>query len=133
MIQGLIVTHGDLGREMVRVVEGILGQKSRLEVLSVRWEENGTDIIDELDRYIQKNRDQKIIVFTDMFGGSPTNISLKYADQKNIEIISGINLPALLKYHTYRDKKLSLRKLALMIKAEAVDGIHLLSDLLGGK
>lgn len=133
MVKGLIIAHGDLGYEMVRVVEGILGRKTDLEVLSIEWQENGRDIIEELDQYVQKHIDSKVLIFTDMFGGSPTNISLKYAQMKNLEIISGLNLPALLKFTTYRDKKMSLKKLASLVQKEAVDGIHLLSDLLGDK
>lgn len=68
-----------------------------------------------------------------MFGGSPTNISLKYANKKNIEIISGINLPALLKFYSYSNKKLPLKKLVSLIKQEAVNGINILSEILGEK
>jgi PTS system mannose-specific IIA component len=133
MVRGLVITHGNLGNEMVQVVEGILGHKTDLDLLSIEWQENGRDIIEELDQYIQKHRGSKVLIFTDMFGGSPTNISLKFTQIKNIEIISGLNLPALLKFATYRDKKMSLKKLASLVQKEAVDGIHILSDLLGDK
>ena len=133
MIKGLIITHGDLGKELVNVVEGIIEKKSNFDLISVRWQESGTNVIKRLENYIYHNKDNKIIIFTDMFGGSPTNISLKYANGKNIEIISGINLPALLKFYSYSDKKLPFKKLVSLIKQEAVDGINILSEILGEK
>ena len=66
-----------------------------------------------------------------MFGGSPTNICLGLAYRKNIVIITGLNLPGLLKFITYQDKKIDLSKMVSLIKKEAIEGINIMSEYLG--
>jgi len=132
MIKGLIITHGDLGRELIQVAEKILERKADLAFLSLNWEDDGSDMDDQLDRFIVKNKNHDIIIFTDMFGGSPSNISTRFINQK-IEVISGINLPGLLKFITYREKQTDLKKLVKIIEKGAIDGISILSEYLGEK
>lgn len=131
MVKAIIISHGNLGRELIKVVSGIVESEVEIDFLGVKWDESGGDVIKELKNYINKYNGHKIIIFTDMFGGSPTNISLNYVNKKNIEIISGVNLPALLKYYTYSKKPIDFRKLISLIKQEAIEGINIISEILG--
>ena len=132
MIKGLIITHGDLGKELISIAESILEEKVDTECISLEWEEDGTRIMNKIEAYLNKNKENKVIIFTDMFGGSPTNISFKF-NNPDIEIITGINLPGFLKYLTYKNKNLSFQEIVKTIKKGAMDGINIISEYLGEK
>lgn len=132
MIKGLIITHGDLGKELVSVAETILEEKVNIDTFSIDWEEDGSEIMNNLERYLNQHKEHKLFIFTDMFGGSPTNICLKYK-RPDIEIITGVNLPGLLKFISYRDKDLDFQELARIVKKGSIDGVNLISEYLGVK
>ena len=67
-----------------------------------------------------------------LFGGSPTNICFKF-NRKNIEIITGVNLPGVLKFLTHRERGLPFKKFIQAVKKEAIDGINVISEYLGEK
>ncbi|MCK4761904.1 MAG: PTS sugar transporter subunit IIA, partial [Candidatus Aminicenantes bacterium] len=79
-----------------------------------------------------KNENERTIIFTDMFGGSPTNICYKFKS-RDIEIITGINLPGLLKFLTHREKKIAFNELVKIIKKGAINDINIISEYLGEK
>lgn len=132
MIKGLIITHGNLGKELVSVAEGILEEKVDVDCVSFDWREDGTGAVHRVEHYLGQHRDCNIIIFTDMFGGSPTNICYKF-NRKNIEIITGVNLPGLLKFLTYKDKDIPFKDFVKLIKKEAIEGINIISEFLGEK
>ncbi len=134
MFKGLIITHGNLGDELVSVAEGILEEKVDVDSFSFDWREDGTETLNRLDRYLKKNKDHHIVIFTDMFGGSPTNVSLKF-NRRNIEVITGVNLPGLLKFLTHKDKDkdMDFKEFVTLIKKESINGINLISEYLGVK
>jgi len=132
MIKSLIITHGNLGREMVQVAEKILEKKLDIENISFDWKGDGSEMVSQIERFIRDNRGNDIIIFTDMFGGSPANISTRFIDPK-IEVVSGINLPGLLKFVSYRNKKTTLKELVKMIERGAIEGITIISEYLGEK
>jgi len=132
MNKGLVITHGNLGKELIAVAEGILEEKVDVDSLAFGWEDNGTDTISKFEHYLKKNQGNNIIIFTDMFGGSPTNICFKF-NMENIEIITGVNLPGLLKFLTYKDKDMSFKEIVKIVKKGAISGINLISEYLGEK
>jgi PTS system mannose-specific IIA component len=132
MIKTVIITHGNLGEELIRVSEKIMGQSTDIQCLSFDWEEDGSKTVNKLEDFLKKNKKDDIIIFTDMFGGSPSNICLKYLD-RNVEVITGINLPGLLRYLTHRDKGLKFKELVQRIKQGTIDGINVLGEYLGEK
>ena len=132
MVKGLLITHGKLGDHFISVAEKIMEEKINIDFFAVEWNENGSDIIKRIDNYIKTNKDQSIVIFTDMFGGSPSNICLRFI-QPNIEVITGINMPGLLKFLTYRKKDIPFPKLIQIIKKGAIDGINIISEYLGDK
>lgn len=132
IIKSLIITHGDLGKELIKVSEKILERKIDVECMSFDWKEDGSLIINKLENYLKKNKKNKIVIFTDMFGGSPSNICLKYIN-KNIEVITGINLPGILKFLTYREKNLNFKDLVKTVSQGTKDGINIMGEYLGEK
>ncbi|UCH94876.1 MAG: PTS fructose transporter subunit IIA [Candidatus Aminicenantes bacterium] len=134
MIKAFIITHGNLGKELIAVAEEILETKSEIDCICFDWKEDGSKSLHKIEDYLKKHegKGNNIIIFTDMFGGAPTNICFKF-HKKNIEIITGINLPGLLKFLTYRDKKMSFKALVKEIKKGAVDGINIIGEYLGEK
>lgn len=132
MIKAFIITHGNLGKELISVAEEILETKTDIECIGFDWKEDGSRSLNKIETFLQKYEGKNIIVFTDMFGGSPTNICFKF-HKKNVEIITGINLPGLLKFLTYKDKKIRFDELVKEIKNGAIDGINIIGEYLGEK
>ncbi len=132
MIKGLIITHGELGRAILDVAESILEKKSDMECFRFGWDEDGSVIEKKIENYLHKNRESEIIIFTDMFGGSPANLSLRF-NRPNVEILTGINLPGLLKFLTYRDKKTNFKELLKIVRDGAKEGINIISEYLGDR
>ena len=69
------------------------------------------------------------MLFTDMFGGTPSNIALSFLNQDNTEVVTGVNLPMILKYHHHREGR-SLRELASLVRDGGQKGIVNASDML---
>lgn len=132
MIKGLVITHGRLAQELVAVAETILEEKVDVDAFSIEWEEDGATLTERFSSYLQKNKDNHLIIFTDMFGGSATNICLKF-QHPNIEVITGVNLPGLLKFITYRNKDIGFKDIVQIVKKGTTDGVSLISEYLGVK
>jgi mannose/fructose-specific phosphotransferase system component IIA len=109
MIKAFIITHGNLGKEMIAVAEEILETPSDIECICFDWKENGSKSLNKIEAYLKKY------------------------EGNNIEIITGINLPGLLKFLTYRDKNMSFKALVQEIKRGAIDGVNIISEYLGEK
>lgn len=132
MIKSVIITHGQLGRELVQVAEKILEQKLDIEVIAFDWQGDGSAMITQLEKFIARNQGHKVVIFTDMFGGSPSNISTRFVNA-NVEVISGINLPGLLKFFCCGEPNGNFRKIVKKVEQEAKDGINIISEYLGEK
>jgi PTS system mannose-specific IIA component len=132
MIKSLIITHGNLGHELIQVAEKILEQKLDIEAIAFDWQGDGTDMIAQLEKFIAANKGHKIIIFTDMFGGSPSNIATRFIN-KNVEVLSGINLPGLLKFFCYEETSKNFMKTIKIVEQGAIEGINIISEYLGEK
>ena len=103
MFRFLLITHGNLGQSLVECVENNLQKKynNLIDIISL----NSSDIDvskKELDAYVNKNKDCEIIILTDLYGASSSNIVKKHTSQENIYAISGLNLPMLMKAVTFK-------------------------------
>jgi len=132
IIKGVLITHGELGKAIIDVAESILETKSDIEFFSFGWNEDGSVIEKKIKAYLDKNKDAGIVIFTDMFGGSPANLSLRF-NRPNVEIITGINLPGILKFLTYKNKKLGFKELLKIVRDGAREGISIISEYLGDR
>lgn len=132
MVGIVVVTHGELAKELIEAVNFVLSSNP-----SVKMEGVCLDPSREFETFKQeiKNAIKKvkgkdgILLVTDMFGGTPSNISLTFLDNNNVEVISGVNLPMLLKLATLSDK-VTLNEAVKIAEAAGRDNIIVASKLL---
>jgi PTS system mannose-specific IIA component len=129
MIGLLIVTHCDLGAELLNAAEFIVGKVDKADTVSIT-ETTGSE---KMRKWIENkvtalNSGDGVIILTDMFGGTPSNLSLSFLKDEQIEVLTGVNLPMLIAIIQNRGMKLS----ALAEKAQEAGkaGISLASKLL---
>jgi PTS system mannose-specific IIA component len=131
----LTVTHGNFGKILAETVEFILDKKiENILSISVIADEDPETLRKKIKQGINKVKSDKgVIVFTDMFGGTPSNISYSFLEEGLIEVISGLNLPLLLKAVTIRDKSQPMEKMIATLIEHGKKSISLASGILNGK
>ncbi|MEW6457295.1 MAG: PTS sugar transporter subunit IIA [Acidobacteriota bacterium] len=133
MIGGIIITHGELGKELLNVLSYILGETPPIEALSLGWFDDADKAKKQIKDCIKRvNKGNGVIIFTDMFGGTPSNISFSFLKENEIEIITGTNLPMLIKFSSIQNRK-NLKDVAEEIRNYGFDSIQLASSLLNIK
>lgn len=105
MIGLVIVTHGGLAVEFRNALEHVVGRQSQLETVAIGPEDDATqrrqDILDAVNRV---DGGEGVIILTDMFGGTPSNLAISVMDEARAEVIAGINLPILVKLASIRSE-----------------------------
>jgi PTS system mannose-specific IIA component len=130
MIGVLIVCHCDLAQEFLKTLELIIGPVDRFHAISIDPQQDVESIRSEISSALKKvDSGEGALVLTDMFGGTPSNISLSFLDEKKVEVISGVNLPMLIKLASFREGK-NLEELASFIKAYGQKNISIASEIL---
>jgi len=130
MIGVVIVTHSALADEFLMATQQIVGAVEGIEPISI----DPSDPLEEVEARIKKgikkvDMGKGVLILTDMFGGTPSNISLSFQAKGKVEIVTGINLPMLIKLSTLREEK-TLDELASFIKSYGQKNIHLASEIL---
>ncbi|HRR41629.1 MAG TPA: PTS sugar transporter subunit IIA [Syntrophales bacterium] len=129
MVGVLIITHGDLGRELINAAEMIKGPLEGVVFVSVNYSKGVEDLKKEIKASIKKvDSGDGTLIFTDLFGGTPSNISLSFLKEGKVEVVTGVNLPMLLKLDMRGEKKLS--ELASLIRDYGRKNIYLASEVL---
>jgi PTS system mannose-specific IIA component len=106
MIGLLVVTHGEFGREMVRAVTMITGPQERMEGVAIENQDDMPSAARRIEAaYGRVDGGEGVIIFTDLLGGTPSNVCLTLLNKPSTEVISGVNLPMLLKAVTHRVSK----------------------------
>jgi PTS system mannose-specific IIA component len=133
MIGGIIVSHGKLAEELLNALTIILGEVVNIEAISIGWYDDVEDSKRKINQSI-KRVDQKngILIFTDMFGGTPSNLSFSFLKDNQIEIITGVNLPMLIKFVSLQRRN-KLKEVAKKVVEQGKKNIHLASSLLSSK
>ena len=131
MIGLVIATHARLGEELVAAASMIIGPSSRVRAVSIQPGDGVEEIRTKLGKAMAEvnTEGDGVIVMTDMFGGTPSNISLAFLDSGKVEVLTGVNLPMVLKFFNAQDR-LSLDELAALLKAYGQQGISQASDFL---
>jgi PTS system mannose-specific IIA component len=115
-IKILIVTHGQFGKELYSTVEDIMGKDEDVEVFGISRCMSVEQIRDEITNIVSRlTNEGKVLIMTDMMGGTPTNMSLPFLQKKNVEIISGINMPMLITAINKKNKADDLCSLAQIV------------------
>lgn len=133
MIGVLITTHGDLGNELIRAAELIKGPLNGMLHISIDQTKSVEDLKKEIANAIKKlDKGRGVLILTDLFGGTPSNISLSFMKEGKVEVITGVNLPMMLKLSDLK-KDMSLTDYAVMIKEYGKKNIALASEILNKK
>lgn len=130
MIGIVVVTHSALADEFLMATQQIVGTVEGIEPISI----DPSDPIEEVEKRIKKgikkvDAGKGVLILTDMFGGTPSNISLSFQEKGKVEIVTGVNLPMLIKLSTLREEQ-TLDELASFIKSYGQKNIHLASEIL---
>lgn len=129
----LIVTHADLGRSLIETASLILGREpENLIFLTIDIKEDPDHLRKKIKQAIAKVKcDKGVIILTDMFGGTPSNLSYSFLEEGTVEVISGVNLPILLKAITAREK-MDMAQLTSSLVEHGKRSISLASGILKG-
>ena len=131
LVAALIVTHGKLAYELLSAAQKIETDVGVIEAVPLEW----TDTVDEAREKIRQALERigtgaGVIIFTDMFGGTPSNISLSVLEKTRIEIVTGVNLPMIVKFASMQQEAKDVVTLAHVISEKGSKAIRVASDLL---
>lgn len=132
MIGVVVVSHGRLADEFVAAAEHVLGPQDQMRAIAIgpndNMEERRGDIIDAV-RTVDKG--DGVVILTDMFGGTPSNLAISILDKARVEVIAGINLPMLIKLASLGHSN-NLLSVAKEIREDGRNAIWVASELLRG-
>ena len=134
MIGALIVTHGNLAHELLNAARQIEADVAGMEAVPLEW----NDSVDEAhakiaDALARIGDESSVIIFTDMFGGTPSNISLSFLEKGRIEVVTGVNLPMIVKFAMLKSEAEDVANLAHVITEKGSKAIRVASDLLNSE
>ena len=130
MIGVLITTHGNLGNELIKAAELIKGKLEGVSTVSVDQKKAMEEIKKEINSSIKKlDSGQGVLILTDLFGGTPSNLSLSFLKEGKLEVVTGVNLPMMLKLYDKR-QEMNLKEFAFYIKDYGRKNIYLASEVL---
>ena len=107
MIGLMIITHGNLALELRSAMEHMIGDQNDIEIFSITPEDDIDIQKNKIEEKLKElNQGKGVIILTDVFGGTPSNLALNFLEPGIIEIMSGVNLPMLIKICQLRDKNI---------------------------
>jgi PTS system mannose-specific IIA component len=133
MIGVVVVTHGQLATELVNAAETIVGDLPQVAAVSIGWHEDVQDARDDIQAAIArvKSGASGVLIITDMFGGTPCNLAMTFLAKDDVEVVTGVNLPMLIKAASLRDAG-ALAEVARQLADHGRSAIWVASDLLEG-
>jgi len=134
MVGAVIVTHGRLARELLDATERIVGRTEGIAAVSIDWDDDVAVARQQIQETIQTvNSGGGVLIFTDMFGGTPTNVSLAFLEQDQVEIITGVNLPMLIKLTSLQNASESLLGIAQQVRERGQKSVYVASEILSSR
>ncbi len=106
MIGVVLVSHANIAKEMLDVIQHIVGPQDKIKAISIFPEDDiEKKRLEILDAVKKVESGKGVIVLTDMFGGTPSNLAISVMENEKIEVVAGVNLPMLIKMMSAREKK----------------------------
>jgi PTS system mannose-specific IIA component len=131
MIGALVVTHGHLGQELVAAAEMIVGEISHIKSVSIGWHDDVNDAQKDIEKHITEvDSGSGVLLLTDMFGGTPSNIALSFHNPGVVDVVTGVNLPMIIKIASQKEGD-TLESLARIVRDQGRSSIAMASDFLG--
>lgn len=122
-IGGVIVSHGQVANELLAAAEAVVGDLSHITAVSIGWHDDVEMAKAEIERAIaQVSNGNGVLVLTDMFGGTPTNISAMFLKENEVEIVTGVNLPMVIKLASNK-REVTLHELAKEVEDQGKEAI----------
>jgi PTS system mannose-specific IIA component len=129
----VVVTHGQLAVELVNAAEAIVGDMAHVQAVSIGWHDDMEQARQEIGQAIARVATPAgTLVLTDMFGGTPSNLAVTFLVPDRVEVVTGVNLPMLLKLATLRRAD-TLREVARLVREHGQGAVWVASDLLQKK
>jgi mannose PTS system EIIA component len=126
----VVATHGQLANELVNAAEMIVGDLPQFAAVSIGWHDDVNDAREDIGQAIERVRGEEgVLVLTDMFGGTPSNLGMTFLETDRVEVITGVNLPMLIKLANLRNAS-NLLKVAQEMREHGRNAIWVASDLL---
>lgn len=131
MVYGLIVSHGLLGKELLEAANRIEGPIEGLSAVCLGWDQPVAEAHREIETALERiPGDAEVIIFTDMFGGTPSNLSISFLQRGKVEIVTGVNLPMVVKFGSLNRQQEEASVLAQQICEKGARAIRVASNLL---
>jgi len=129
----VVVTHGQLASELLNAAEMIVGDLPRFAAVSIGWHDEVNDAREDIAKAIERVQgDEGVLLLTDMFGGTPSNLGLTFLETDRVEVITGVNLPMLIKLASLQSSQ-NLLAVAREMRDHGRAAIRVASDLLRGE
>ncbi len=131
LVGGVVVTHGNLATELVSAAETIINEDIRhITAVTIGWHDDVELAREEIGKAIERvNVGAGVVVLTDMFGGTPTNLACTFLENAPIEVVTGVNLPMILKLADQQPDE-SLADIARRVRDQGQKNIYLASEVL---
>jgi PTS system mannose-specific IIA component len=126
----VVVTHGQLATELLNAAEMIVGDLPQFVAVSIGWHDDVDVAREAIARSLERVRsDEGVLILTDMFGGTPANLGVTFLEPDKVEVITGVNLPMLIKLARLQ-KTGGLLEVARDMREHGRNAIWVASDLL---
>ncbi|EHP88386.1 PTS system fructose subfamily IIA component [Geobacter metallireducens RCH3] len=129
MIGLVLVTHAGLAEELLRGGEMIVGPIESAETIGIRPGDQADAIMERIAEAVKRVSVDGALIMTDMFGGTPSNMSLSFLEADRIEVLTGVNLPMVIKFAAERDR-IAVAELATSLKECGRESIAVAGDYL---
>ncbi|MDT5158283.1 MAG: mannose system component [Acidobacteriota bacterium] len=131
-VAGVIVSHGQVANELLSAAETIIGHVKHITAVSIGWHDDVEAAKNEIRRAIERvSEGGGVLMMTDMFGGTPTNIASMFLQQGEVEVVTGVNLPMVIKLASQQGGE-QLDDVARLVREQGRQGIYLAGELLAG-
>jgi PTS system mannose-specific IIA component len=126
----VVVSHGQVAGELVNAARNIVGEVPAIAAVSIGWADDMAAARDKIDQALVEVGGGDVLILTDMFGGTPTNVSLPFLSSR-VEIVTGVNLPMLIKLIGQREG--DLLEVARVVRDQGKGAIYVASEILARK
>src|SRR2546423_14369050 len=131
-VAGVIVSHGQVANELLSAAETIIGHVKHITAVSIGWHDDQEAATNEVGRAIERvSEGSGVLLMTDMFGGTPTNIASMFLSADEVEVVTGVNLPMVIKLASQKAGE-PLEEVARLVRDQGRQGIYLAGELLAG-
>jgi len=126
----VVVSHGQVAGELVNAARNIVGDVPAIAAVSIAWGDDMNAAREKIGRAVSEVGGDGVLILTDMFGGTPTNVSLPFLSPQ-VEIVTGVNLPMLIKLTSLREGELV--EVARVVREQGKGAIYVASEILEKK